>query len=377
MANVFTAIQPILYSAAQTVSNEPTGILQAITMDFDDKGVAFGDIVKVPVAPSLASSTYTPAMTVTAGADATASVVNVAIGASDQVSWNMTGEQIRSLQNGTINEEWMRQMIAQAMRTLRNNAEAAAALAVKQGASRAIGTAGTTPFAADINNIADIRKVLQDNGAPLTDLQLVVDSSASLNLRKLGIIQQAYQAGSDVERRSGQFLKQFGFTIGESAGVVTHTKGTGAAYVTSGSTAVKATDIALVTGTGTVLAGDVATFAADGVNKYVVGTGIAAPGTISLNRPGARVVIPTANALTIGNSYTANVAFERSAVVGIMRPPLIPVGGVITATTPVSDDRGMTYLLVEAIGDGMITWRLHLAYGFKAVQPEHISLLLG
>jgi hypothetical protein len=53
------------------------------------------------------------------------------------------------------------------------------------------------------------------------------------------------------------------------------------------------TDIALVTGTGTVLAGDVVTFAADSNNKYVVGTGVAAPGTISLNAPGAQVVIAT------------------------------------------------------------------------------------
>ena len=42
MANTFTAIAPVLYSAAQEVSNEPTGVLQAIDMRFDDKGVAFG-----------------------------------------------------------------------------------------------------------------------------------------------------------------------------------------------------------------------------------------------------------------------------------------------------------------------------------------------
>ena len=377
MANTFTTLVPTLFSAAQEVSNEPTAILGAITMDFDDKGVAVGDSIKVPVAPAATSSAYTPAMTVSAGTDATSAAVSVSITANEQVSWNLTGEQIRSLDNGASSQEWLRQMMLQGMRKLRNNAEAAAALAVKQGASRAIGTAGTTPFASDINNIADVRKVLQDNGAPLTDLQLVVDSAASLNLRKLGIIQQAYQAGSDEERRSGNLLRQFGFSIGESAGIALHTKGTGASYVTSGSTAAGITDIALVTGSGTVLAGDVVTFAADAANKYVVGTGVAAPGTISLNRPGARVVIATANALTVGNNFTPNVAFERSAVVGIMRPPIIPVGGPITRTQMISDSKGMTYMLVEAIGDGMITWRLHLAYGFKVVQPEHVALLIG
>jgi hypothetical protein len=377
MPNTFTALQPLLFSVAQEVSNEPTGVLQSIDMRFDDKGVAIGDTVRVPVAPVATSSTYTPSMTVTAGSDLVAGAVDVQITGNDQVSWHLTGEQIKSLENGSEQTEWIRQVIAQAMRRLRNNAEVAAAAAVKVGASRAFGTAGTTPFASDLSALTNARKILQDNGAPLVDLQMVVDTSASLNLRNLGVVQNSYQAGSDAERRSGNLLPQFGFSIRESAQLATHTKGTGASYVTSGSTAIGATGVALVTGTGTVLAGDVVTFAADTANRYVVGTGVTAPGTIALNRPGARVTIPTANALTIGNNYVPNLAFERTAVVGIMRPPMIPVGGVISRTTPISDSTGMTYLLVEAIGDGMITWRLHLAYGFRVVQPEHVAIIMG
>lgn len=377
MPNTLTAIAPLAYSAAQTVSQEPSAVLDAIRLDFDAKNVAVGDTVYVPVAPTRAVQTYTPAMTTTAGTDAVATSVGITITNRDYADWHLTGEQIRSLSNAGNAQEWVRQIIAQAMRAIRNNAEATANAAIKVGASRAAGTAGTTPFASDINAIADVRKILADNGAPLADLRLITDTAASLNLRKLGIIQQAYQAGSDEERRSGNLLRQFGFSIGESAGIAVHTKGAGASYVTSGSTAPKVTDIALVTGTGTVLAGDVVTFAADANNKYVVGTGVAAPGTISLNRPGARVTIATANAMTIGNSYTANLAFERSAVVGVMRAPEIPVGGQITGVMPISDGRGMDYTLVEVTGDGMITYRLHLNYGFKVVQPEHVAILMG
>jgi hypothetical protein len=210
----------------------------------------------------------------------------------------------------------------------------------------------------------------------MADLQLCIDSTAGTAARKLGIVQQAYQAGSEQERRSGDLLRQFGFAIRESAGISLHTKGTGAAYVTSGATAAGVTDVALVTGTGTVQAGDVVTFAADTSNKYVVGTGVSAPGTISLNRPGARIVIPTGNAMTVGNSYTPNLAFERSSVVGIMRPPMLPDNPLMQRTL-ISDANGMTYLLVQIAGDGMTTWRLHLAYGFQVVQPAFVSLVLG
>lgn len=376
MANVFTALQPVLYSAAQDVSNEPFGVISAIAASFDDKGVAIGDKVRVPIAPTASTSDYTPAMTTTAGADATASNVEVEITANKQVTWHLTGEQLRSLENGSTDGEWVRQMVAQGMRALRNGAEVACATAIKQGASRAVGTAGTNPFASNIDIIPDARKVLFDNGAPMADLQLCIDSTAGTSARKLGIIQQAYQAGSDSERRSGDLLRQFGFQIRESAGIGAHTKGTGAAYVTSGSTAVGVRDIALVTGTGTVLTGDVVTFAADAVNKYVVNTGVAAPGTITIGRPGARVVIATGNALTVGNNYTANLAFERNSVVGIMRPPVMPANPLIQSTM-ISDSLGMTYLLAQIAGDGMATWRLHLCYGFKVVQGEHVAIVMG
>jgi len=376
MANIFTAIQPVLYSAAQDVANEPFGVINAINANFDDKGVAIGDTVKVPVAPTRTPADYTPSMTTAAGDDATAAMVPVTITANKMVSWNMTGEQLLSLENGSNDREWVRQMIAQGMRALRNQAEVACVSAIKAGASRAVGTAGTNPFASDINIIADARKVLLDNGAPMADLQLCIDSTAGTAARKLGIVQQAYQAGSEQERRSGDLLRQFGFAIRESAGISLHTKGTGAAYVTSGATAAGVTDVALVTGTGTVQAGDVVTFAADTSNKYVVGTGVSAPGTISLNRPGARIVIPTGNAMTVGNSYTPNLAFERSSVVGIMRPPMLPDNPLMQRTL-ISDANGMTYLLVQIAGDGMTTWRLHLAYGFQVVQPAFVSLVLG
>lgn len=376
MPNTLTALAPVLFSAAQEVSNEPFGVVSSITTNFDSKGVARGDNVIVPVAPTRAASDFTPSNVSSSGTDAVAQNVTVQITKSRKVDWHLTGEQIRTLDNGSDSQEWIRQLIAQGMRTLRNEAEVDAALAIKQGASRAFGTAGTTPFASDLTALTNARKILRDNGAPMADLQMCIDTSASLNLLNLGIVQQAQQAGTDAERRSGILQKQFGFNIVESAGIAVHTKGTGTSYVTSGSTAPAVRDIALVTGSGTVLTGDVVTFAADAVNKYVVNTGVAAPGTISLGRPGARVTIATANAMTIGNNYTANLAFERSAVVGVMRPPLIPANPTINQML-ISDDKGMTYLLLDIAQYGQRTWELHLAWGYKVVQSEHVALVLG
>lgn len=381
MANTLTALAPVAYSAAKQVAAEPFGIIDSISANFDDKGVAIGDTIKVPVAPARSASDYTPAMTVTAGTDATATTTDVTISANKMVSWNITGEQQRSLENAQADNTWFEQLLMQGMRELRNKAEQAAWAAAIAGASRAYGTAGTAPFGSDLSALTNARKILQDNGAPLVDLQFVGDTVAGLNLRNLGVYQNAYQAGSDQERRTGRFLPQVGFNIKESAAVTTKTAGTASGATTNNAGyAVGDTVITLASaGTGTILAGDVITFAGD-TNKYVVVSGdadVSNGGTITLAAPGLRVAMSAATKnITMVATWTGNLAMERSAIVGIMRPPLMPANPTISQL-PISDPLGMTYLLVDAVGDGMRTMRLHLAYGFKTVNPEFSAIVLG
>lgn len=375
MANVLTALAPTLFSVAQEVAAEPFGVIDSINVNFSDKGVAIGDSVTVPVAPVATASTYTPAMTTTAGTDKTASSVAVSITTNSMVSWNLTGEQVRSLQNGGNYEEWVRQLIGQGMRTLRNEAEANCAAVIKQGASRAVGTSGTPPFASTLDLLVDARKVLRDNGAPMADLQFCMDTAAGAKLLKLGIIQNAYQAGSEEERRQGRFLRQFGFRIQESAGIVAHTIGTGSAYELTAGFAVGDSALTVDTGNGTILAGDVVTFAGTTDHQYVVNSALSG-GTFSIGKPGLRAAESNNDVVTVTAAYTPNLAFERNAVVAVMRPPLIPANANIQQRT-ISDGRGMTYLLVQVAGDGMLTWRLHLCSGFKVVQPEFVCIVKG
>ena len=376
MANTLTALEPILFSAAQQVSAEPFGAVDAINMTFDSKGVAVGDDVKVTVAPIRAASDFVPGVAAAQGADAVASEVTVKITKSRMASMHLTGEQLRSLDNGATSAEWIRQMVAQMMRTLRNEAEVDCVNAIKVGSSRASGTAATNPFASALTPLADVRKILRDNGAPMADLQFVGDTTSEANLLKLGVVLDAGIAGSDEERRSGILRRQYGFNMRTSAGIDVHTRGTAnGAYDTNGTFAAGLTGITVDTGSGTILPGDIASFAGD-TNKYVVGTGIAAPGTLELNKPGLQASLADGVDLTVGAAYTPNLAFERSAIVGVMRPPVMPANPVISQTL-ISDGMGMTYLLLDIAQYGQRTWELHLAWGFKAVQPDHIATLLG
>lgn len=383
MANTLTSLIPDLYEALDVISRELTGYIGAVSRSSTAEGAALNQPVRVPITNIPTTATNTPGVNAPDTGDQVVDHAIVQITKSKHAPVRFNGEETMGLQNAGTFSSIRADRLYQGMRALVNEIEGDIHAAVRVAASRAFGTAGTTPFAtaADMSDLAGVLRILEENGAPLGDLQLSLGHAAIEKMRgKQSNLFKVNEAGAADMLRNGMTngrLMKFAIRQSDAIGIVT--KGTGANYVTSGSTAVGVRDIALITGTGTVLDGDVVTFAADAVNKYVVGTGVAAAGTISLNRPGARVTIATANALTVGANFTANTAFARSAVVLATRPPAKPEGGdsaddVIQITDPVS---GMTFEVALYRQFLQTVIHVRLAWGTAAIKPEHIALLLG
>lgn len=382
MANTLNNLVPDLYEALDVISRELTGFIPAVSRDSSVARAAIGQNVLVPITSEAAAADNVPGVTAPDTGDAVVDNVAVAITKSKHVPVRWNGEETKGLKNAGTFSTIQADRFYQAMRTLVNEIEKDLWLEAYRKASRGYGTAGTTPFgtAADLSDFAGVLGILEQNGAPTNDLQLVLGHAAIGNMRgKQSGLFKVNEAGSSDMLRNGMTDRIMNMAIRHSHQVGRHVKGTGAAYVTSGATAIGANSVALATGTGTVLAGDIATFAADDGNKYVVGTGVAAPGTIKLNKPGAQIVIPTGNALTLGNAYTANVAFARSAIVLATRAPAMPEGGdsaddVITITDPLTN---LSFEIAVYRQFLQTAYHVRLAWGCKAIKDEHISLLLG
>lgn len=382
MANVLTDLAADIYKAADTVGRELVGFIPSTTINGDaTTRAAKGDTIRAAFTrtPTLNTS-FAPAMTIPEGTDQTVDnkVMTLDNYLSVQIPW--TGEDIKHVNNGSGYETIYGNQISQAIRAICNQIEKDIASAAYKGASRAVGTAGTTPFANDFDLIAEARQILIDNGCPNDNqLSLILNSAAGTKLRNLASLQQVNTAGSDQLLRQGTLLDLQGLMMKESAGIVSHTKGAGTSYVTSGSTAVGTKDIALVTGSGIVLAGDVVTFAADANNKYVVGTGVTAPGTLSLNETGARIVIPTANAMTVGASYTPNVAFHKSAIELGIRPPALPNGGdsAVDMMTVQDPKSGLVFEIAVYKGYMKTMLEVRCLYGVKVWKPDFVATLMG
>lgn len=382
MANTLTNLIPDLYAAMDVVSRELVGFIPAVTLDAQASRAAVGQTVRSPVTPAASATDITPGVTPPDDGDQTIGNRTITITKSRRVPVRWNGEETLGLNNnGPGQRTILQNQFAQAMRTLVNEIEADLASLYKT-ASRAYGTAGTTPFASDLSDPAQVRKILADNGAPLSELQLVIDTAAGAKLRTLAQLTKANEAGSDALLRQGVLLDIHGFQIRESAQVKTHTKGTGANYAVNNEDgyAVGSTTIALDTGTGTIVAGDILTNAESGrdSNKYVVGTALTA-GSLVLNEPGLRVDWVDDDAVAVGNNYVANLAFARSAIVLAARAPALPEGGDMaddrmTITDPRS---GLTFEVALYRQYRQIQYEISIAWGVANLKPEHTAILLG
>lgn len=380
MANVLTNLIPDVYAALDVVSRELTGFIPSVTRDPAADRVAVGQSLRTPITPAnTAVGNVAPAMSLPSAADQT--IGNAALQITKvrfaPFSWN--GEEQAAVDAGPGYLTIQQDQIAQAIRALVNEIEADIAVETYRNASRAYGTAGTTPFATagDYSDSAQLAKILSDNGAPLSERFMIINTTAGANIR--GKQAQTHMYGDDTLLRQGVLLDMSGFAIRESAQVQNHTKGTGSGYLVNNVSGypVGTTTIAVDTGTGTILAGDIVTFAGD-PNKYVV-TSALSGGQFSIAAPGLRQTLADNTAITVGNSYAANIGLSRNAVLLATRLPLLPKEGDLAIDrTVVTDPRtGLSFEVAAYPGYRMVTYHVMIAWGVKAVKPEHIATLLG
>jgi hypothetical protein len=382
MANVLTDLAADIYKAADIVGRELVGFIPASTINANGSDrVAKGDTVRASFTRESSAIDVSESMTIPEGTDQTVDNKTLTISKSRAVQIPYTGEDIRHLNNGIGFETVYGDQITQAMRALTNEIESDLASEAYKNASRAFGTAGTTPFASNFNDVAELRQILVDNGMPANDGQasLILNTLAGTNLRQLAQLQQVNTSGNDSLLRQGILLDLQGLGIRESAQVKAHTAGTGTGYLLNdASSALKDTLIAVDTGSGTVLAGDVVTFAGDSVNKYVVNSALAA-GSFSIGTPGLRVALADNAAVTVGGSYTANVAMHRRALELAIRAPAVPAAGDAAddAMTVQDPHSGMVFEVRVYKGYRKTMIEVAAAWGVKAWKPDAIAVLLG
>ena len=386
-ANSIANLVPAIYQALDTVSRELVGFIPSASRSVSAERVAVGQSITYPVAPAQQSFDIVPSMTTPEPPDNSWEVGTMAITKSKGVPFGFTGEEQKFMNSGGLGYlSAQGQIIAQAVRTLTNEIEVDVSNEAAANASRAYGTPGTTPFGSgDLTDLAQIQKILDDNGAPISGRSAILSTSAAARLQAIGNISKVNESGTQMTLRQGELLDIYGMSIKKTGQPRRHTAGTAAAATTNAAGyAIGATVITLASaGTGTILVGDTVQFAGD-TNRYLVVAGDADTsngGAITLARPGLRVAIPAAaTAITRGASYeAAGVAFSMDALQIAMRAPAKPVEGDnrlddMLITDPRS---GITFEFSIWPGYRKVRGEVALAWGQKVVKREHVTLLLG
>lgn len=373
-----------IYTAIDRVGRELTGMIPACTINSGSEAAAKDDTVRAAFTPSVSPTTLTPAMTIPEGTGQTVANKTMTLGTMETVEIPFTGENSKSLMNGAGYETVYGQMIEQAMRAHTNAIEGDLVAAARAAACRAYGTAATTPFgtAGNYTDATNVLKILKDNGAGKFDNQLVINTTTGANF--LGLQSAVNSTGTDSILNQGVLVDRFGMAIRESGQLGSHTAGTAASATTDNAGyAVGATTLTLASaGTGTILAGDVITFAGD-TNKYVVVTGdadVSGGGTIVLQEPGLRVAMSAATkAITMVATHSDNLCFARSALELAIRAPADPVGGDDAKDAMIVSDphSGLSFSIGIYTGRKKAMIAVDTLYGVKAWKPENIALMLG
>lgn len=188
------------------------------------------------------------------------------------------------------------------------------------------GTAGSTPFATGLDEFTAANKLADDQLMPDDPERkfMVINSAAKANVLNLENVRNANTRGDSATFRTGQMGQILGANWEMSQHVPSHTAGTasGATTDATGYAAGLKTITLASAGTGSILVGDIITFAGDS-QTYVVTSGdgsVAGGGTVSFE-PGLAVAITTATtAITVKATHRNNLLIHGDGLAFAMAP---------------------------------------------------------
>lgn len=226
------------------------------------------------------------------------------------------------------------------------------------------GVAGTTPFATGIDEFLTAEKLANDQLMPGDRRALLLDTAANANWKGL-------------RRNYDRNFADVGVEPAWTQHVPTHTAGTASGATTD--TAGYAVGIKTVTlasaGTGTIVVGDIITFAGQ-TQTYTVTAGdadVSNGGTISFE-PGLKVALAgSAIAITVKASHVSNLLLHPNAIAFAMAPmaqgAMVPGSGATEATV-VDNDSGLALRLTFFRQFYQDEWSFDALWGSAVPRPE-------
>jgi hypothetical protein len=248
-----------------------------------------------------------------------------------------------------------------------------------------VGVPATTPFSTGLDEVAQARKVLSTQLCPLGERRGVLDPTAEANFILVPSVLNANQRGDDQAIVEGRISRILGIDWYTDQAVPTHTAGTasGATTDSAGYLAGVKTITLASAGTGSIVVGDIITFAGHS-QTYTVTSGdasVAGGGTVSFE-PGLAVALAASPiAITVKATHVVNLVFAREAFGFANRPfsggELMP-GVERVGSSYMQDPVSGLFLRVEHTREHRRDkLNFDVLYGVKTFRPEYAARIAG
>lgn len=346
----------------------------------DSDGKNRNDTIDLPITSAITARDIAPAITPAANQDMTTSRRQLSLSKWQEATFNLTDKEDAALRDGVLSEQ-----MVEAIKSIGNAIDEDGHLKLYAAQYANVGTPGTTPFSStSVTALAQARRFLSTELAPVTDRYFVFDPMVEANMMTVGNILQAEQFGSRSGIADGTAGRVLGFDLFVNQNVSTLTADT-TSWVTgysiaTGGAAAGATTITVINATqgGAINGGTMFKSASGYYSVYTTVTSTTNTNVALVIQPALATAASSGDAITVVASYTPNIAFHRGALAFASRPLAGALGAEDGNVSQVIDPvTGIALRFAVTREHYQSTVRVSCLWGFLARRPEHIVNIAG
>ena len=387
MSNTLTEVIPKLLAQGLMALRENAITPQLVNRAYEAMAGNKGSTIDVPIPSAVVVKNVTPAVTPATTGDTVPTSVSLTMDQWKEAPFHLTDKDMLEAMSGIIPMQ-----ASEAIKALGNTVDSAI-LSLYKDIYGFAGTAGTTPFASSTGSAGQVRKVLTNQLAPLTDRRLVMNPDAEANALNLRAFQDVNFAVTSADIADGKMPRKLGFNFYMDQNVPDHTVGS-----LGGTPATSPTDVGVAGAVGdttitlevggtnamALLKGDILVFGGHS-QTYVVGANKAgtAGSDIAVSIYPALQAIVSDNATvtikgTAASAYPQNMGFHRDAFAFASRPLSDNTQGlgniIASAVDPIS---ALTLRLEVSREHKRTRFSYDILYGYQTIRRQLASRLWG
>lgn len=271
-----------------------------------------GEVVKIAIPAAVTTVSVTADVVPPAVSAVTPSSVPVTVDQWKVAPWAIEEKAIYQIGRGIVPVQ-----LSEAAKSLANTIDSYlwGLLHSGDGVYGYSGTAGTTPFGTDLSAFYDANQQADDQLMPIDDRYMLINAKAKALALSLTPVSNAAHRGGGDHFVKGQIGEVGGAEWIMSQNVPSHTAGTSnAAILTNAAGTAGDESIACDTGTGTLEAGDVISFASHD-QTYIVKADVADVGSGTITFAPALVAnVTNSTAITLRATHRVNTLMHRDCI---------------------------------------------------------------